>query len=90
MDMIKITCPRCGYTEGFAHPDSVRERKECPGCLAEEMIRGGLLYSAMELSRAPSDTTFSRSSTNHGGGKDGKTKTKKDIPGWLGTGHDLG
>ena len=51
MDVVFITCPRCGYTEGYQHPESVRERRECPGCVAEELIRGGLLYRLDELAK---------------------------------------
>ena len=49
MDAVVITCPRCGHNEGYAHPDSVPERKHCPGCLAEELIKGGLFYRLREL-----------------------------------------
>ena len=56
MDAVIITCPRCGYNEGYAHPDSVAERKYCPGCLAEELIKGGLFYHLKELIPKPSTT----------------------------------
>lgn len=35
MDMVTITCPKCGMTETFQHPDMVPVRKNCPGCVAE-------------------------------------------------------
>ncbi len=55
MDVVIITCPRCGHSESFAHPESVPVRKECCWCLAEELIRVGALYRLnermLELSR---------------------------------------
>jgi len=49
MDMVSITCPRCGHTESYSHPEAIPERKDCLGCLAEELIKGGLLYRVKEL-----------------------------------------
>ena len=49
MDLITITCPRCGYSESYPHPDSVRERKECLGCVAEQLMQNGLAYWVSEL-----------------------------------------
>ena len=48
MDVVSITCPKCGHTESYPHPECVGERKECPGCLAKELTQGGLLYQVDE------------------------------------------
>ena len=58
MDAVIITCPRCGCEEGYAHPDSVRERKECLGCVADELMRGGLTYKGATLTQQVKDAEF--------------------------------
>ena len=61
MDVVTITCPRCGHVERYPDPDAVRERKDCPGCLADEFIRSGLLYRVHEFGEATSRTSASES-----------------------------
>ena len=78
MDAVIITCPRCGHTEGYAHPDSVAERKQCLGCLAKELIRGGLLYHVRDLIPKPTTTQPDDQSGKYEDEEDGEFSDELD------------
>ncbi len=65
MDMVIIACSKCGHTETYPHPESVPERKECAGCVAEGLIKDGFLYRLGELFGEDTGQRRKAESANH-------------------------
>ena len=84
MDMVIITCPKCGHSESFPHPESVPVRNQCPGCAAKESCGDGATYQSNEtvsrLSEKIEDKSPRRSELSELADKVNRTTVLKAPP----------